>query len=91
MYLERSRPKRALELITEARKRHPNDAELLFLTGLAQARTRAHEPALESLIQAVGIDPRVGFGEPYRVAGDVLMKLNRNAVDEPALDVDHGA
>lgn len=85
-YLERSRPKRALELLTEARKRHPNDAELLFLTGVAQARTRAYEPALEALIHAVDIDPRVGFGEPFRVAGDVLMKLERYTDAEDAFE-----
>lgn len=86
VYLERSRPKRALVLLDEARKRHPEDAELLFLTGLAQARTRAYEPALQSLIDAVGIDPRTGFGEPYRAAGDVLMKLERYGDAEDAYE-----
>ena len=86
VYLERSRPKRALTLLDEARKRHPDDAELLFLTGLAQARLRRHEEALSSLIDAVGIDPRTGFGEPYRAAGDVLMKLERYADAEDAYE-----
>jgi predicted Zn-dependent protease len=86
VYLERSRPKRALALLQEARKRHPDDAELLFLTGLAQARSRAYEPALQSLIDAVGIDPRTGFGEPYRAAGDVLMKLERYSDAEDAFE-----
>lgn len=86
VYLERSLPKRALVLLEEARKRHPDDPELLFLTGLAQARTRAYEPALQSLIDAVGIDPRTGFGEPYRAAGDVLMKLERYADAEDAFE-----
>ena len=53
---------------------------------LAQARTRAYEPALQSLIDAVGIDPRTGFGEPYRAAGDVLMKLERYADAEDAFE-----
>ena len=86
VYLERRRPKRALALLNEARQRHPDDAELLFLTGLAQARTRAYEPALHSLIDAVAIDPSTGFGEPYRAAGDVLMKLERYVDAEDAYE-----
>src|SRR5262245_23625804 len=35
LWLERLRPKRALELLDEARRRDPDDAELLYLTGLA--------------------------------------------------------
>ena len=77
IYLARRRPKRALELLDQARERHPDDSELLFLTGQARFRAGDAEGALEPLIEAVAIDPRTGFGEPYRVAGDALTKLKR--------------
>lgn len=78
VYVERLRPGRALELLDEARKRFPDDAELLYLSGLALFKRGEHEKALEPLVKAVQIDGRVRFGEPYLVAGDALRKLGRN-------------
>lgn len=83
IYLERLRPGAALELLDKARERFPDDAELLYLKGLAHVRRREHEAALEPLVRAVAIDPRVRFGQPYLLAGDALMALGRT---EEALD-----
>jgi tetratricopeptide (TPR) repeat protein len=77
VYVERLRPGAALQLLDEARKRFPDDAELLYLTGLAHYRKGEAERALDPLVKAVAIDPRVRFGEPYLVAGDALRALNR--------------
>jgi tetratricopeptide (TPR) repeat protein len=79
LYLERLRPGRAAKLLEEARERFPNDAELLFLNGLAYRKMGEPERALDPLVRAVEIDPRLRFGEPYLVAGDALSDLGRNA------------
>ncbi len=76
IYLQRLRPRAALKLLDEARQRAPNDAELLFLTGLARLRTGDAKGALEPLVMAVEVDPRVRFGEPYLVAADALVRQN---------------
>lgn len=76
-YLEGFRPGRALEFLNEARARRPDDAELLFLTGLAQGRLRQHEDAVKSLIAAVQMDGSVGREELYLRAGDSLVALGR--------------
>jgi tetratricopeptide (TPR) repeat protein len=77
VYVERLRPGRALELLGEAQRRFPDDAELLYLTGLAHWKRRDAEKALAPLVRSVQIDPRVRFGEAYLVAGDALRKLGR--------------
>jgi predicted Zn-dependent protease len=86
IWLERLRPRRALALLDEARARTPADAELLYLTGLARFRSGDAEGALEPLVQAVDIDPRVRFGEPYLVAAEALLSLDRLEEAEDALD-----
>lgn len=83
IYLDRMRPGRAAELLAEARKRFPDDAELLFLTGLAAFRRGQYDQALDPLVQSVTRDPRLRFGEPYLLAGDALMQLGRT---EEAID-----
>lgn len=83
VYLDRLRPTAALGLLDEARKRFPEDAELLLLTGIAHARRGEHEEALDPLVRAVAIDPRGRFGQGYLVAGDALRALGRN---EEAID-----
>ena len=45
VYVERLRPGRALELLDEARKRFPDDPELLYLAGLQSIPTELHEAA----------------------------------------------
>lgn len=86
IWLERLRPRRALTLLDEARKREPDDAELLYLTGLARVRCGDAEGALEPLVRAVEIDPRVRFGEPYLIAAEALSALDRLEEAEDALE-----
>jgi predicted Zn-dependent protease len=86
IWIERLRPGRALALLDEARVRTPKDAELLYLTGLARFRSGDAEGALEPLVQAVDLDPRVRFGEPYAVAAEALIALGRLEEAEDALD-----
>lgn len=83
VYLDRARPGKAIELLDEALERFPNDAELLYLSAVARLRSGDAEGALSPIIRAVDIDPRVGFGEAYVVAGDALRRLGR---DEEAVD-----
>ncbi len=85
VYLDRLRPGRALELVEEARKRFPEDAELLFLKGVAHHRRGQHEEALDPLVEAVALDPRLRFGEPYLVAGDALRALGKTTEATDAL------
>lgn len=77
IYLDRMRPGRAGELLADARKRFPDDAELLFLTGLAAYRQGKYADALDPLVKSVQQDARLRFGEPYLLAGDALMALGR--------------
>ncbi len=83
VYLDRLRPGRALELVDQARERFPEDPELLFLKGLAHHRKAEHASALGPLVQAVDIDPRLRFGEPYLIAGRSLRALGKK---EEAID-----
>lgn len=85
-WLERMRPRRALQLLDEARRRDPDDAELLYLTGVARLRSGDPEGALEPLVKAVEIDPKVRFGEPYLAAAEALEKLGRLEEAEDALE-----
>jgi tetratricopeptide (TPR) repeat protein len=77
LYIERGRPVPALALLAAARERAPQQADLLLLTGMAQLRAGKPEAALEPLVAAVDHDPRIAFGDPYRLAGDALRKLER--------------
>jgi predicted Zn-dependent protease len=86
IYLQRLRPRTALKLLDEARQREPKDAELLYLTGLAKLRAGDAKGAIEPLVAAVDIDPRVRFGEPYLVAAEALVKLG---ILEEAADALH--
>lgn len=86
IWIERRRPRRALSLLDEARKRHPEDAELLYLTGLARLRSGDAAGAIDPVVKAVELDPRVRFGEPYLVAAEALLDLKRLEEAEDALD-----
>jgi tetratricopeptide (TPR) repeat protein len=86
LWLERLRPRRALELLAEADRRDPDNPEILYLTGVARFRSGDFEGALAPLVRAVEIDPRVRFGEPYLVAGQALLELRRHEEAEDALD-----
>jgi tetratricopeptide (TPR) repeat protein len=77
IYLEGLRARAAVPLLQEGLALAPNDAELLYLLGLALHRSGKHEAALEPLVRAVQIDPRVRYGAPYAAAGDALSALKR--------------
>ena len=68
IYLDRLRPGRAAELLADARKRFPDDAELLFLTGLAAFRRGRYEEALASFRTALAARERLGKPGPVRIA-----------------------
>jgi tetratricopeptide (TPR) repeat protein len=96
LYLERRRPKKAIELIDKTRQRmaestrHPqgsrDDAELLFHLGLAKFRAGDYAGALDPIVAAVAIAPDVGRGDPYMIAADALVKLGRWEEAEDSLD-----
>jgi tetratricopeptide (TPR) repeat protein len=96
LYLDRKRPRKAIELIEKTRERmadstrHPqgslDDAELLYNLGLAKIRAGDAEGALPPLVSAVAIAPEVGRGEPYMIAAEALMKLGRWEEAEDSLD-----
>jgi tetratricopeptide (TPR) repeat protein len=96
LYLERKRPKKAIELIEKTRQRmaestrHPqgslDDAELLLQLGVARMQQGEPEAALEPLVAAIAIAPDVGRGDPYMLASDALAKLGRWEEAEDSLD-----
>ena len=86
LYLELRRPRAALKALDEARVRHPDDAELLFLTGLARLRAGDAQGALEPIVKAVEKEPRLLFGEPYRIAAEALEALGKLEEAEDALE-----
>jgi tetratricopeptide (TPR) repeat protein len=83
IYLQQRRPGAALARIDEALARFPDDAELLYLKGLAHHMRGEHELATKPLVAAVTADPRLRFGEPYLIAGDCLLALGKH---EEAID-----
>src|SRR5689334_13068421 len=86
IYLDVLRPRAAATLMQEALARTPNDAELLYLSGVALHRAGSHADALGPLVRAVELDPRVRFGEPYLVVGDALSALGRQEEAEDAYE-----
>ncbi len=85
IWLQRMRPRAALRLLEEAGRRAQEDPEILYLTGVARLRIGDAEGALEPLVKAVDIDPRIRFGEPYLVAAQALVRLRRLEEAEDAL------
>lgn len=86
IFVERGLPRKALGLLEEARKRAPKQADLWLLTGMAHLRAGHAEAALEPLREAIECDARVGFGEPYRVAGEAFRKLGQYEQAENAFE-----
>lgn len=86
LWLRRERPRRALALLLEADRRDPGNADTLYLLGLARLRAGDAAGALDPLVRAADIDPWVRFGEPYLVAGEALMHLERFEEAEDALE-----
>lgn len=83
IYLDLLRPRRAVPLLEEGVALAPDDAELLYLLGLALHRAGRHQDALPRLLAAIERDQRLRHGMPYFVAGGVLLALKRwdDAVD----------
>jgi predicted Zn-dependent protease len=86
IWIERLRPGRALQLLDEARERDPSAPELLYLTGLARLRLGDAHGALQPLVRAVEIDPKLRYGQPYLVAAEALIHLGRLDEAEDALE-----
>ena len=77
IYLSLLRPRRALPLLEEGLALSPDDAELLYLYGVALHRAGRHEAGLARLLSALERDPRLRHGHPYFVAGEALLALKR--------------
>lgn len=87
LYVERKRPRRAIEIIEQTRQRmaestrHPqgslDDAELLYQLGIAKLQSGDPEAALQPIVSALAIAPEVGRGDPYLVAANALVGLRR--------------
>jgi len=86
IYVQRMRPRTAAKLLEEALARRPDDAELLYLMGLARWRSGQAETALEPLIRSVEADPSIRFGQAFMIAGDALMELGRFEEAEDAYE-----
>lgn len=85
LWIERKRPKRAIPLLEEARRREQDSAELDFLFGLALSRAGRHEAALPHFISAQTREPKLRYGEIYLGAAIALTALGRSAEAEDAL------
>jgi tetratricopeptide (TPR) repeat protein len=85
LWLERGRPRRAIPLLEDARRRDPDSAELAYLLALAFVRTRKYEASIPLLVDAQARDPKHRYGEIYLTAGIALMALDRTAEAEDAL------
>jgi tetratricopeptide (TPR) repeat protein len=77
IYLSVLRPRRALPLLEEGLGLSPQDAELMYLYGLALHRAGRDDEALAQLLAAIEKDARLRHGQPYFVAGDTLLALRR--------------
>jgi len=77
IYLSLLRPRRAIPLLEEGLQLAPEDAELLYLHGVALHRAGRHDEALAQLLAAIERDGRLRHGHPYFVAGEALLALKR--------------
>jgi tetratricopeptide (TPR) repeat protein len=86
IYLQRLRPAKAVAVLEAALALDPNDPDLSFLMGLTRFRSGEYEAALPHLVKAVELEPRLRFGDPYLVAAEALIALERFEEAEDALD-----
>lgn len=77
IYLSLLRPRRAAELIEEGLVLAPEDAELLYLHGVALQKKGDHERALQQELAALEREPRIRQGHAYFVAGEALLAMKR--------------
>jgi tetratricopeptide (TPR) repeat protein len=84
VWIEKKRPRRAIPLLQEARRRDHESAELPFLLGKALLMAGRSEESLPLLVEAAGRNEKQSYGEAYLVAGKALAKLGRWAEAEDA-------
>jgi predicted Zn-dependent protease len=85
IWLTKKRPRRAITLLDEARRRDPQSEELSLLLGKALLAVGRAEEALPLLVDSAMKNERHMYGEAYLVAGTALYKLRRYAEAEDAL------
>ncbi len=84
IWLTKKRPRRAIVLLEEARRRDRDSAELPLLLGKALLEAGRAEESLPLLVEAAGKNERQLYGEAYLVAGKALRRLGRFAEAEDA-------
>ena len=86
IWLEKKRPRRAIKLLEEARRREPDSPELAFLLGKALLMAGKSEQSLAFLVESAHKNEKAYYGEAYLLAGRALINLRRDAEAEDALD-----
>jgi tetratricopeptide (TPR) repeat protein len=84
IWLAKKRPRRAIPLLVEARRRDRDSAELPLLLGTALYQAGRADEALPLLVEAAGKNERQMYGEAFLVAGKALRTLGRFAEAEDA-------
>lgn len=65
LYLERGQAAQALPLLEKARERNNDSARVLWLLGVCYRSQGRTVEAAQALAQAVAINPKAGYGEPF--------------------------
>jgi tetratricopeptide (TPR) repeat protein len=73
----RGRFAEAIPHLEKARKRSPDSAETAFFFGYALLATGREEEGLTLIEEALAEKPRMRYGEPYRLTGDVYLRAGR--------------